>query len=95
MRYAERRAGVRPGWEATGGSMFDASDTSAKGKRLNWRQACEIMGCGKTRFYRLVRSGALVAYNLQGAQRGLWVYEHDCRELVQRTQTCPENEAKT
>lgn len=54
---------------------------SKKGERLNWEQACRILGCGKTHFYHLVNSGALPAYR-SGGKRGLWVWEKDCRELI-------------
>ena len=59
-------------------------DLKNKGRRLNWRQACEILGCGKTRFYALIRKGMLPAYRVTGGKRGLWVYEADCNSLVER-----------
>ncbi len=68
-------------------------DAKNKGRRLNWRQACSVLDCGKNRFYALVRSGALPAYTIQGVKRGLWVYESDCQKLVQPV--CPVNEAKS
>ncbi len=46
-------------------------------KKLNWRQACELLGCGRNRFYALIREGYLPAYRL-------WVYEKDCMELTKR-----------
>ena len=55
-----------------------------KGRRLNWRQACEVLRCKKDYFYTLVKSGKLPAYRVQGRGRGLWVYEADCWALVQR-----------
>lgn len=55
-------------------------DTENRGQRLNWQQACQILGCGKTQFYRLVNAGRLTAYRV--GHRGLWVYEADCRNLV-------------
>ncbi|MGD9661647.1 MAG: hypothetical protein AB7U63_10270 [Porticoccaceae bacterium] len=71
------------------------NNTANKGRRLNWRQACEILGCKKDRFYVLVRSGALPGYRVQGSARGLWVYENDCRALVGCVfQSCPNSEAK-
>ena len=65
-----------------------------KGRRLNWRQACAILGCGKNVFYRMIRSGQLPAYKMQGSERGLWVYEADCRRLVRPVPLCPQNGAK-
>ncbi len=73
------------------GKMNDVGEN----KRLNWRQACEILGCGKNLFYRLIRSGRLPAYRTQGSERGLWVYESDCHSLVQRINVSHHlNEAK-
>lgn len=57
-------------------------DLEWRGRRLNWRQACEVLGCGRTHFFRLVETGQLPAYRLEGARRGLWVYEADCRRLI-------------
>lgn len=57
-------------------------ETENRGQRLNWQQACQILGCGKTQFYRLVNDGRLAAYRV--GHRGLWVYEADCRNLVAR-----------
>ncbi len=57
-------------------------DLKNKGRRLNWRQACEILGCGKTKFYALVNSGKLPAYDIHGKKRGFWVYETDCTSLI-------------
>jgi len=54
-------------------------------KRLSWKQACVILGCGKTTFYRLVHSGRLPAYKIQEG-RGLWVYEEDCLRLIERVE---------
>ncbi len=64
-----------------------------RGQRLNWRQACEILGCGKNRFYRLVRTGKLPAYRLAGGRRDMWVYESDCRSLVECVPSCQQNGA--
>ena len=58
-------------------------DLKNKGRRLNWRQACEILGCGKTRFYSLVQGGMLPAYKIRGGKRGLWVYENDCKNILE------------
>lgn len=53
-----------------------------KGRKLNWKQASRILGCGKTHFYDLVNSGQLPAYRSGEGRRGMWVYEADCRKLV-------------
>ena len=52
-----------------------------KGRKLNWRQACAILGCGRSHFYEMVNSGTLPAYRI-GGKRGLWVWEADCLALV-------------
>lgn len=63
--------------------MTDPHEISTdKGRKLNWRQASRIIGCGKTQFYDLVNSGKLAAYRLEGCKRGLWVYEADARAQV-------------
>lgn len=51
-----------------------------KAVRLNWKQACEILGCGKDKFYELIRSGRLPAY--RAGKRGLWVKKEDVERLV-------------
>lgn len=61
-------------------------DLEWRGRRLNWRQACEVLGCGKTRFYRLIEEGRLPAYRLEGGKRDLWVYEADCRRLFRQVE---------
>lgn len=76
--------------------MEDVLSESERGARLNWRQACDILGCGKTRFYAMVRSGLLPAYNVLDGKRGLWVYETDCHSLVKRIgRPCPTDGAKS
>ncbi|MBQ3060457.1 MAG: excisionase family DNA-binding protein [Desulfovibrio sp.] len=76
--------------------MEDVLSESERGARLNWRQACDILGCGKDFFYRLVNDGTLPAYRAQGSRRGLWVYETDCHSLVKRIgRPCPTDGAKS
>ena len=57
-----------------------------KGRKLNWRQACARIGCGKTQFYALVKSGRLPAFRLQGCRRGLWVYEADVEICIRKVE---------
>ena len=54
----------------------------SEGKRLNWRQACELLGCSKSQFYRLVNSGLLRGFRIGTSKRSLWVYEADCLALL-------------
>ncbi|MDE7372157.1 MAG: excisionase family DNA-binding protein [Desulfovibrio sp.] len=57
------------------------SQNAERGRKLNWRQACEVIGCSKRQFYRLIHKGVLPAYQLPGSKRGLWVWEHDCKDI--------------
>ncbi|WP_241160089.1 helix-turn-helix domain-containing protein [Desulfovibrio sp. ZJ369] len=61
----------------------EQSPSLDKGCKLNWRQACAMLGCSKRQFYNLVYSGILPAYRLAGSRRGLWIWEKDCRKLIQ------------
>jgi excisionase family DNA binding protein len=47
------------------------------GKRLNWQQACKLLGCSKAHFYRLVNSGELASGRF-GKLKGVIVYESEC-----------------
>ena len=58
------------------------SQNAERGRKLNWRQACEVIGCSKRQFYRLVHKGVLPAYQLPGSKRGLWVWEGDCMDIA-------------
>lgn len=51
-----------------------------KGKKLNWQQACEILGCGRTKFYDMVRSGIIPGY--RAGRKGIWVYEDDTERAL-------------
>lgn len=52
-----------------------------KSERLNWKQACELLGCKKTKFYLLIKNNTLRAYKT--GKRGLWVRREDCEKLLQ------------
>ncbi len=52
-----------------------------RGRKLNWLEACAILGCSRRQFYRLIERGVLPAYRLEGCRRGTWVYESDVRSL--------------
>lgn len=60
--------------------MHKANAHTNRGTRLNWREACKILGCGKTKFYDLVNNGDLPAYRINGGR--LWVWEEDCYALI-------------
>lgn len=55
--------------------------SSSSDKRLNWRQACNLLGIGKTKFYELVESGSLPARRV--GKRGLYVMQSDVQRLIQ------------
>lgn len=55
--------------------------SAPKGRKLNWQQACELIGCSKTHFYSLVNSGRLPGFRTADKKRGLWVWEADCLAL--------------
>ena len=59
-------------------------DLKNKGRRLNWRQACKLLGCGKSKFYELIKCGILTSYKIKYAKRGIWVYEKDCICLIEK-----------
>lgn len=50
--------------------------------RLNWKQACARLGCGRTKLYTLVETGDLPAYRV--GLRGMWFYEDEVTEAVIR-----------
>lgn len=58
----------------------DAASASVKGKRLNWKKASEILGCGKSAFFDLVSSGALQANGI--GRRNRWYWEADVKLLL-------------
>lgn len=60
-------------------------------KKLNWRQACEILGCSRNRFYSLIKNGHLPAYRMPGSRKGVWVYEKDCAALIKKSLFCTES----
>ena len=52
-----------------------------KERKLNWREACKILGCGKDKFYGLIKRGYLPATRV--GERGLMVKEADVKKLIQ------------
>lgn len=52
-------------------------------ERLNWKQACTVLGCGKTKFYELIHSGALAAHRV--GKKGLWVSRAECEKLLKNS----------
>lgn len=56
-------------------ALYDLSD------RLNWQQACEILGCSKSLLYRLVKEGSIPMYGV--GKRFRWFSRTDCEKLLQ------------
>lgn len=59
-------------------------------KKLNWREACALLGCKKSHFYNLVNSGQIPAQRF-GAIRGVWVYERDCLQYLDATKSAQQS----
>ncbi|WP_308598390.1 helix-turn-helix domain-containing protein [uncultured Desulfovibrio sp.] len=49
-------------------------------ERLNWREACEVLGCSKSTLYRLVANGQLRAFGV--GSRGRWYSRTECQHFV-------------
>ena len=63
--------------------MNDAESLNAQGKKLNCREACAILGCSRSQFYRLIHKGKLCAFRVKGCKRGIRVLEQECLALVE------------
>lgn len=50
-------------------------------KKLNWREACALLGCKKSHFYNLVNSGKIPAVRT-GEIKGVRVLESDCMKYL-------------
>jgi excisionase family DNA binding protein len=46
-------------------------------ERLNWQEACKVLGCSKSHFYNLVNTGEIPAERF-GSARGTTVKRSDC-----------------
>ncbi len=57
------------------------AENEDKGRKLNWQQACALLGCKKSHFYNLVNSGRIPAQRY-GELRGVWVYAQDCEAYL-------------
>ena len=49
--------------------------------RLNWRQACALLGCSKSTLYRLVSRGMLRACGV--CSRNRWYSRQECEALLE------------
>ena len=59
--------------------LYDLSD------RLSYHQACVILGCSKSTFFRLVSQGEIPAYGASG--RGRFFLMSDCKAYLERKRT--------
>lgn len=50
--------------------------------RLNWEQACTLLGCKKTTLYKLVSDGEIPAYGV--GKRFRWYSRADCMAYLKR-----------
>lgn len=53
---------------------MDKSDTLPE--RLNWKQACALLGCGRSYFYVLLRKGC-IPYIRIGKRKGIQIVKAD------------------
>ena len=58
-------------------------ESEDKGRKLNWAQACKLLGCKKSHFYNLVASGQIPGYRY-GRVKGIRVFEQDCQIYLSR-----------
>ena len=64
-------------------ALYDLSD------RLNWQQACEILGCSKAQLYRLVKEKKIPVYGTGKRYRG---YLRTDLKLFLETGYCEKND---
>lgn len=58
--------------------MIDPKD------RITWKEACEILGCGKTFLYTLVYEGKIPAYGL--GRRNRFFLRSECEKLLKESE---------
>jgi DNA binding domain, excisionase family len=61
-----------------------------KDRKLNWRQACVMLGCGKTKFYELIHMGRLPATKV--GKKGLRVSEAALKSIIEEVGAAKESE---
>ena len=64
-------------------ALYDLAD------RLNWQQACEMLGCSKAQLYRLVKGKRLPVYG--AGKRCRWYLRTDLKLLLE-TGCCEKND---
>lgn len=50
-------------------------------EKLNWKQACKVLGCSRSHLYNLINCGDLPAER-SGRVRGLTVRRADCERYL-------------
>ncbi len=50
-------------------------------KWLNWQQACKLMDCSRSQFYRLVNEGKIFSKR-SGKTKGIKVLKADCEKWL-------------
>lgn len=58
----------------------------AGSRTLNWKQACDLLGCSQSHFYNLVNAGKIPS-SRHGVVRGVRVTERDCLQYLHRHQS--------
>ncbi len=53
-------------------------------ERLNWQQACELIGCSRAHFYRLVSGGEIPCAYRTGKRKGIRVLRKAVEAYLQR-----------
>jgi len=52
-------------------------------QKLNWQQACKLLGCSRSHFYNLINSGDLPAER-SGRIKGVMVKRADCERYLKK-----------
>lgn len=60
---------------------MNATPQQHEKSRLNWKEACEILGCKKSMLYRLVEKGTLSAYGV--GRRNRWYKRAECIKCLE------------
>ncbi len=50
--------------------------------RLNWQQACTVLGCSKSTLYRLVAEGFIKTYGV--GNRNRWYSRGECLAYIEK-----------
>ncbi len=67
----------------TAEKLTELHERDKKDRRLNWRQACYVLHCGRTKFFDLIANGTLKWEGV--GVRGHYVWESDCVKLLHST----------